>query len=374
MNKGSEVDISVAFDTARLKFYTENSPLAVIEWDSDFIVTLWTGGAEKMFGWKSDEVIGKPILNLNLIYEPDLPLVEVTMYKLITEKSNFLESRNRNIRKDGKIIHCIWYNTILHDEKGNMKFILSQVLDITAATEYETSLIRLNAEKDRFIRILSHDLRSPFNALVTLSSLLKDNYRNFSPEDVGEQLNYIHESALQTFNFLEELLTWAKLQVKVQSFTQNKLNLSGICNDIIKIHSRNAVLKNIRLISGIETTTEVFADEYMLKTIIRNLISNAIKFSNPGGEVLISSTQNDSFVTISVSDNGTGIKAGDIPGIFDPSTVFTTKGTSGEEGTGLGLMLCKEFVEKHGGTIWVESEYGRGARFSFTMPAASQKE
>jgi|WetSurMetagenome_2_1015567.scaffolds.fasta_scaffold191150_2 signal transduction histidine kinase len=237
-----------------------------------------------------------------------------------------------------------------------------------ALKENEKKLLQLNIDKDRFISILGHDLRSPFSGLLGLSELLTSNIRKFDLDEIEIFANYINSSAQVTYNLLDNLLIWGKSQTGRISFKPQKLNLSSICNNIQELLSTTAYAKNITVNYSIEEEIVVFADIDMLKTILRNLVSNAIKFTYKNGAINISAVKNPSGITISVSDNGIGIKPENLKELFDISQMHTTTGTAEEEGTGLGLIICKDFVEKHGGEIGVESESGKGSRFYFTLP------
>ena len=234
--------------------------------------------------------------------------------------------------------------------------------------ESERKLIQLNADKDRFISILGHDLKNPFNNLLGLSEILKDDIRKLDIDEIETFANQINKTARSTFKLLEDILMWAKTQQGKVPFRPQTLMFKDICMSILETHDPSAKAKNIAINCLIEEHIEVFADVDMLKTILRNLVSNAIKFTNQGGEININAMQKESGITISVSDNGIGIKPDILAKLFDITQVISTKGTDKETGTGLGLMLCKEFVEKHGGKIWVESEVGRGSDFIFTLP------
>jgi signal transduction histidine kinase len=165
---------------------------------------------------------------------------------------------------------------------------------------------------------------------------------------------------------------WVRTQTGKISFEPQKLNFADICKDILEILKPSANSKNITINYYAPDEINVFADKDMLKTIFRNLISNAIKFTNKNGTININSEENSGNVTISVSDNGIGISQDNLAKLFDISKVLTTKGTAEETGTGLGLLLCKEFIEKHGGKIWVESEVGKGSDFKFTLPISAE--
>jgi signal transduction histidine kinase len=231
-----------------------------------------------------------------------------------------------------------------------------------------SQLEKLNTDKDLFIAILAHDLRSPFTVLLGLSELLIENIRKYNIDEIENHLKLIKNSAQDTFSLLEDLLKWIRAQSGKIPFKQQNLSFADIYNDILKTLITKANLKNISVIFFAIEEITVFADEDMLKTVMRNLISNAIKFTNNGGTISINIEENSENVTISVSDNGIGIKPDDLKKLFDISRVLSTKGTSEETGTGFGLLLCKEFVDKHGGKIWAECEAGNGCEFKFTLP------
>jgi signal transduction histidine kinase len=230
-------------------------------------------------------------------------------------------------------------------------------------------LLELNADKDRFISILAHDLRSPFNSILGFLSLLSEKIRSYSIDEIEEYIGMINQSAQSTFDLLEELISWTMSQSGKLPYEPEKLIFTDVCEEVIENLLPIANAKNISLNYYVTELITVFADIHMLKTILRNLISNAIKFTNYGGKIGIYAEKKGSDITISVSDNGIGIEQETINMLFDTSTTLTTRGTDNESGTGLGLILCKEFVEKHGSKIRVESKEGEGSSFYFTLLA-----
>jgi PAS domain S-box-containing protein len=630
IDKHTKTEDALNQATQRLLFHVENSPLGVIEWDTNFVVTRWTGEAETMFGWSAEETVGKPITDLQMIYEADIKIVENTMKKLSDGLSKNVVSYNRNYTKNRQVIHCEWYNTVLYDNNCKMVSVMSQVLDltdrikaeemlkeselllnetgriakvggwkinlktqqliwtkeiyhihevsdnyqpkvkeainfyeensktiiqkaledaiqygkpfeeeleiitakgnklhvralgsvqmdITGKTEivfgtfqditkqkltiqalkdselklkeaqqiaqlgnweldivknelfwseeiyrifdcepnkfkasyeafiefihpddreavnfaytnslktrtayeiehriitknntvkyvkekcnsefdnsgnplksvgividitelkkteleleqYAKELKQLNIDKDRFITILAHDLKSPFNSLIGLSDLLINNIYNYDLNKIEKFVNHINKSARNTYNLLEEILTWARVQAGKISFEPVNLRFNDICEQIIESLKPLAIDKNLTINHFAEYEIEIFADKNMLSTILRNLIFNAIKFTNSGGQINIYAEKNHSDITITVSDNGIGITQQELIKLFDITKIYSINGTSNESGTGLGLLLCKEFVDKHNGKIWVESEFGKGSEFKFTLP------
>jgi len=234
-------------------------------------------------------------------------------------------------------------------------------------------LEKLSLDKSRFISILSHDLINPFNNLLGLSEALKEDIRKLDIEEIELYANHINKTARNTFNLLESILIWGRAEQGKIPFKPQLLKFRDIYLNILEILNPIADEKGIKINYSPPSGTNVFADADMLKTVIRNLVSNAIKFTNSGGKINIKAEQNSEDVTISVSDNGIGISSDNLLKLFDISEVLSTKGTAGETGTGIGLLLCKEFIEKHGGKIWVKSEVGKGSDFKFTLPVSVEQ-
>jgi signal transduction histidine kinase len=229
-------------------------------------------------------------------------------------------------------------------------------------------LEKLNSDKDRFISVLAHDLRNPFNTLIGFSDLLVRNIHKYDLDQIEFKTKIIHKTARQTFHLLNELLIWAKSQAGKLPFEPQEQELLSLVNETVDATELQAESKEIVVKYSAIDDIMVFADPNMLKTILRNLVSNAIKFTNHGGKVEIYAEQCKEEVLIKVSDNGIGIRAEAIKTIFKFDENISTRGTDLEKGTGWGLKLCKEFVEKHGGKIWVKSEPGKGSDFFLTLP------
>ena len=240
--------------------------------------------------------------------------------------------------------------------------------DVTDRKNIEKQLIQLNSDKDRFISILAHDLRSPFNNLLGLSELLTENLSNFSSEEIKTIVSTIYDTAQKTFSLLEDTLLWASVQSKKITFSPVSTNTSAIIEEVIEILEPVAKFKDIEIKTNLNKELYANIDIYMFKAILRNLISNAIKFTDNNGKIEISAFHADSKTVIKVTDNGTGMKQETIDKLFSFSPVNSSKGTANESGTGLGLMLCKDFIDKHCGKIWVESTLGLGTTVSFSIP------
>lgn len=278
---------------------------------------------------------------------------------------NFPNETIRWIQNLITLIICSYFIYII------IRFIhKNYTLERLRAEKNEKKSQQLNADKDRFISILGHDLKTPFNNILGLSEILTKEINSLHADEIKEIAGNINKSAQITNKLLEDILMWARTQQGKIPFKPQILSIKDICKDTIELLIPNANAKNITINHSATDNVNVLADIDMLKTLLRNLVSNAIKFTNTGGTINISAVQSDSNIEISVSDNGVGIAPGDLTILFDVGKAHTTLGTAKERGTGLGLLLCRDFVEKQGGKIWVESETGKGSEFKFTLPVS----
>ena len=257
---------------------------------------------------------------------------------------------------------------LLEMVSSEMSICIERKQSEQALIKSEVELRELNATKDKLFSIIAHDLRSPFNNILGFSELLIENSNNYEAEETEKFLGFINLSAKNTLVLLDNLLNWAKSQTGQVKFKPEKLVLSSIVFETIELSKIIAIGKDISISQNKLDDTEVYADKDMLKTLLRNLISNAIKFTNPGGNISVSAKKEQSQVEIAVSDNGVGMNEETINKLFSIETNNTSIGTADEKGSGLGLILCKELVEKQGGKIWVESELGKGSIFKFILP------
>lgn len=232
----------------------------------------------------------------------------------------------------------------------------------------KNELATLNESKNRFFSIVSHDLRGPINSALVLSTFLKD--QNHVNEDESETIFFLHKSLVKIQNLLDVLLKWAKLQMNELAYRPESFTIRDITCATAEYLSPLFSMKKISVDIKTNHKIKVYADKNMVETILRNLISNAVKYSSENDTVIIDGFREKGFVTLLVKDNGIGISNDLLPKLFSIDQKYSTKGTAGEEGTGLGLKLCKEFVEKNGGKIWVEKNETQGTTFLFTLPAS----
>lgn len=231
----------------------------------------------------------------------------------------------------------------------------------------EKDLLELNANKDKFFSIISHDLKGPFSGILGISQMLVEDFENLSNEEIKELIKIIKSSSTNVYELLEGLLEWAQTQTGRMEYDFKNIDIYENTSKIIGILNTNAMNKNISFKNNVKEKTYVYADSKAISTVIRNLVSNAIKFTKNNGVVEINAQNIDEEVIISVTDNGIGMSEEDIQNLFRIETHNTKVGTNNESGTGIGLILCKELIEKHNGKIFVESELGKGSKFSFTL-------
>ena len=269
---------------------------------------------------------------------------------------------------DGTILER--YSSPVIDADGKNHGRIYTFHDITNRKESERNLVQLNGQKDRFISLLAHDLRGPIGNILGVSEMLLEEFQNQPKEKTEELATLINVSAQKTFELLEDTLAWANINLDKVTFNPNTINVHETISEVIDILEPMAIEKRISLINNTESDSTVYADVYMLKAILRNLISNAVKFTNKGGKIEISVLEDPVNKTIHVADNGIGISPEAISKLFNISTIRSTKGTANETGTGLGLLLCREFVEKHGGKIRIDSQVNAGTKVVFSLPTA----
>jgi PAS domain S-box-containing protein len=483
----------------RLKYHFENSPLAVVEWDTNFCIKNWSKEAERMFGWKAEEVLLRRIDTLNMIFEKDIPKVESTMERLASGKEYTVVSTNRNYTKSGSIIECIWYNSVLLDSNGQMASTMSLIENITERRMAEEALLRskedirtildatqesmyvfdregkiitanvtaatrlkctqneiighhfseflpgeiaairqsylnsvfytgkpvrfednrdnyffennffpvlqddkvtavvsfsrditerrkaeealkkseaelreLNATKDKFFNIVAHDLKNPFTSLLGSTELLYDSIDLMDKEKIRKLAQILNESAKGGYAILLNLLDWSRSQTGQIKVDPEIINLKNVINLNISEFRLSAINKQITIKSDVNEDLFIYADKNMINTILRNLISNGAKFTRNGGSITVGASSTAENVIISVKDTGVGISAENVRKLFRIETRFQLPGTDNEQGTGLGLKLCKEFVEKLGGMIWVESVENSGSEFKFSIPVRKE--
>jgi two-component system sensor histidine kinase/response regulator len=230
-------------------------------------------------------------------------------------------------------------------------------------------LAAINATKDKFFSIIAHDLRSPLSGLMQILFIIEEDYDSLEDDERQEMITEVANTSKRTYELMENLLEWSSIQTGVIPFNPQEFTLIPILDNLGELYNQNIINKGITLNIKVDPESSVFADKKMTETILRNLVSNAIKFTHKNGTVSVSSDQGDGFVVVKVIDTGVGIRPKELSELFKEDKFQSTPGTAKERGTGLGLVLCKELVEKQNGNMWVESKENEGTTFSFTLPS-----
>jgi len=255
---------------------------------------------------------------------------------------------------------------------GEFSAAFNQMIDgLRAAKKTQDQLRELYATRDKFFSIISHDLRSPFNAILGFSDILTEEWDELNDEERKNFLQNIRNTAHNTFDLLERMLEWSRIQTGKMRFIPVRLNPGTLVRENFSLLAPAANSKFIRFVNDIPEEMFAWADKDAILLVLRNLINNAIKFTQHGGVITGSAAPMNNLVVITISDTGVGISAENLKKLFRFEEQLKTEGTDREKGSGLGLVLCKEILEKNGGRIWAESTEGEGSRFSFTLPLNS---
>ena len=362
----------------RFKQLIKNSFDMVILLDSSGIQHYVSESCEKILGYKQHELTNIPVIE-KMIHPEDQETTKKDFLDIIENRANG-GAQYRHRHKNGNWVYLEAYGT---NQLNNpvIKSVVLNVRDITERKraeqiirENEIRLKELNATKDKLFSIIAHDLRSPFSAILGFSELLIDKTEDFDVAESEKYLGIINSSAKNMLILLDNLLNWAKAQTGQLSYKSEKINLSSMVQNIFEISTPIAKTKSISLNYNQTDDIEVYADVNMLNIVLRNLMCNAIKFTNSNGKIVIYALKNQNNIEVTVSDNGVGMNEETLNQLFKIDSNITTAGTADEKGSGLGLILCKEFIEKQGGKIWVESELGKGSNFKFTLPLNSNGE
>ncbi|PKP30196.1 MAG: hypothetical protein CVT99_14295 [Bacteroidetes bacterium HGW-Bacteroidetes-16] len=358
----------------------KNSADCIAISDKDYKIIFVNDTFSKVYGFENDEIVGQPISII--ASKNNLPGVDKSLYCAIAKKEVWT-GEVLNTKKDGNDFPVQLSLAPVITDKGEVIAVVGVLRDITERRNAEAELklkneqlLKLNAEKDKFFSIIAHDLRSPFNGFMGLTQLLTENTRDLTIDEIHKISVSMRNSATNLFRLLENLLQWARMQQGLIPFNPKALKLLPVVDECIEMHLASAKIKGIEISIDVPSEMEAFADCDMLQTVIRNLVSNAVKFTPRGGRINFSAkTGNDKSIIISISDTGIGMGQEMIGKLFNLDVQANRRGTEGEPSTGLGLLLCNEFIDKHGGKLWVESEEKNlpagkagGSTFYFTLP------
>jgi PAS domain S-box-containing protein len=373
--------------TRRLEFHVESSPLAVVEWDSDFRVSRWSASAEGLFGWKAEDVLGKHVNEWRFVFTDDVDAVALVTNRQREGVEVQGVTRNRNYTREGSILYCEWYNSVLHDERGKLVSVLSLVLDVTArqrAEEERAALLlrerdaRQHAEeadrlKDEFLATLSHELRTPLTSILGWASMIRNG--EVEGSNATRAIETIERNARSQARLIDDLLDVSRIITGNLRLDLHPLNLAPIVEAALDALRPTADVKGMKLQTRFEPgQCLVKGDPNRLRQVIWNLLSNAIKFTPRHGSVSIDLTCVESTARLTVSDTGDGISPEFLPYVFDRFRQAEGSISRKQGGLGLGLAVARHLVELHGGTIRAESDgVGKGAVFSVDLPLAQER-
>jgi PAS domain S-box-containing protein len=331
-------------------------------------------GFKKLLGYTSDLKEFDENNWIGFVPVEDLELINTNLNALIEGKTDNYSIEHRIKRTDGTIRWVISKGKIIKD--SNPIKIIGTITDITELKEtekqlkrYSEDLIKSNSAKDNLFSIIAHDLRNPFHTILGASELLVSYSNEMSLDEIKETAQNIYRSANNVYNLLVNLLEWSRFQSGKLEVSKTQFNLCEIVDQVLELYSEQIQRKNLSIKSECGETCFVYADKYMIESVVRNLVSNAIKFTPSGKSIeVVCKNLNDDFAEFTVKDYGVGIPLGIQSRLFKIDTQISTKGTEQEKGTGLGLVLCKDFIEKNGGTISFESQPGKGSLFKVTIP------
>ena len=329
---------------------------------------------EKYFGWQPQDLIGSD--GWLRIHPDDQQRIRKELYSLIEDASLVKTLIYRYKCKDGSY-KPIELTATNHLKDPAINGILLNYRDITERKQAEeeiqqknAELQKLNAEKDKFFSIIAHDLRSPFQTLLGFSPQTPETLLSYPLEKIQRLAINMRTSANKLFNLLENLLEWSQMQRGLISFKPVAILLPDVIIEIVALIRDASEKKRIEISYESPDDMTVMADKHMFESVVRNLVFNAVKFTHKGGKVIIAATAiPNNMVEISIRDTGIGMKKDMLDKLFQLDANISHKGTEGENSSGLGLFICKDFVEKHGGKLWVESEEGKGSNFRFTLPS-----
>ena len=346
---------------------------SILTLDNELKINSWSSGSVTIFGYEPEDILGK---SFDIIFTEE------------DKKNGIPQKEIDKALKEGRAVDNRWH--ICKDEStfyayglvfpltgidGEMLGYVKILLDLTERKKAEDSiknyvkdLEELNTHKESVLAILSHDLRSPLSSIIGTAKYLKDNFEKMKPEALKEMLELLHDSSIDELNMLDYLVEWARVKYASEVFSPTKIELVKYINQVFDKLNEIATVNAINLHHEIEENESVFADGKMLLSILQNIVSNALKHTNPGGKITILAKKSEDKLIIEVKDSGIGMSKEIVEKLFAPQMASLSKARAENKGAGIGLLLVKGFLERNGGEIWVESIEGEGSSFYFTLP------
>jgi PAS domain S-box-containing protein len=348
----------------------ENGSVAIYRTTTDGNILVANSAMVKILGFNSIDQLKE---NKISDFYPD-PDARDKFVKLLGQKQVIAGYEHKLKKKDNSIITVLESCRITKSISG--KYYYEGVIeDISLKKEAEEKILKYNEElqllnktKDKLFAIIAHDLKSPFQLIHSYSEILNNELADMSLDDIKKSFSYILDNSRNTLVLLENLLEWAKLQTNKRTLEYNNFDMFHVIQKSHKLYAFMALNKNIAFTFDCPENSMVTADENIIYAVFRNLISNSLKFTNPSGKVCISTFRDDSHLKVIVSDNGIGMTSEQYNNISEAHTLESSRGTMGERGTGLGLVLCRELLQKINIDLFIESKLGKGTNISFSVP------
>lgn len=348
----------------------DNSPDIFFKLDKAGKILEMSPSVKEHSGFSPEELIGKPAMNFYFNSDDWTRFLDI-----MEKKGEVIDFEARLKTKSNRVVYASTNAYPKADETGNITGFEGYIRDISEHKETEEELVKtnkelqkLNRQKDKLFSAIAHDLKNTVSGPQGLYRVIFEDYDSLSKEELHEYLIILRKSVNNQAELLEDLLLWAKNQFENVSVNPDKMPLNEVIKEVLELIEFSASEKKIRFNNRINDTINIYADPDMLKIIIRNLVNNAIKFSNQNGRIWLDAEESDNDVKVTISDEGVGMSEEVMDKIFNKDIHYTSKGTGGEKGSGLGLDLCLDFIEKHNGTINAESKPGEGTTIEFSLP------
>ncbi len=346
---------------------------SVITLDMDLKINSWSSGSVTIFGYEAEEALGE---DFDIIFTDEDIKNEIPKKEIDTALKEGRGVDNRwHVRKDKSTFYAYGLVFPLTGIDGEMLGYVKILRDLTdrkkaedAIKNYVKELEELNTHKESVLAILSHDLRSPLSSIIGTAKYLKDNFEKMKPEKLKQIFELLHQTSNDQLNMLDYLVEWARIKYASEVFSPTKIELLDYVNKTFETLNQTASVNTINLHHEIKENESVFADGKMLLSILQNIVSNAIKHTKPGGKISITAKKTEDKLIVEIKDNGVGMSKEIMSKLFVPQMATLVKAKAENKGAGIGLLLVKGFLERHGGEIWVESIEKQGSSFYFTLP------
>ncbi len=343
----------------RLMFHIENTPLGFIEWDSGGFPKSWSKRAEVILGWSGQEFIASQEKGFSQVYEEDLPWVSKILEQLISGEVERNKVQHRNITKDGRVIWCEWFNSVLKDKDGKVKTIMSLVQDISEQKQLEW-------QKDNFISMASHELRTPLTTIKAYGQIAESMLEKKDDAAIMGIIKRMSTQVDRLTALVQDLLDFTRIQNGKLMYNEVFFDFNELAKEVIDDMQKISPAHEIK--NNLGKTETIFGDKDKLSQVLNNLISNALKYSPEADRVVVSTQPQKHGIQLSVEDFGIGISAPEQQNVFEQFYRVDSDNQSTFPGMGIGLYICSEIIARHGGKIWVESIIDKGSTFYIWLP------